>query len=72
MLGFGLFGPHDWAPAAARGLVIFGLIVFIGHLYLLIETFIEATIGHLYLFEPARNYLPERRLRPCDRYSKLN
>lgn len=29
LLGFGLFGPHDWAPAAARGLVIFGLIVFI-------------------------------------------
>lgn len=28
MLGFGLFGPHDWAPSAARGLVIFGLILF--------------------------------------------
>jgi hypothetical protein len=29
MLGFGLFGPYDWAPSAARGLVIFGLILFI-------------------------------------------
>ncbi|MEN9215276.1 MAG: hypothetical protein Q6J74_04990 [Gloeomargarita sp. DG02_1_bins_92] len=29
LLGFGLFGPHDWAPSAARGLVIFGLIIFI-------------------------------------------
>ncbi|APB34653.1 hypothetical protein GlitD10_2319 [Gloeomargarita lithophora Alchichica-D10] len=29
MLGFGLFGSYDWAPSAARGLVIFGLILFI-------------------------------------------
>ncbi|WAS04764.1 hypothetical protein LQF76_12195 [Gloeomargaritales cyanobacterium VI4D9] len=29
LLGFGLFGPYDWAPSAARGLVIFGLIVFV-------------------------------------------
>ncbi|MEN9218528.1 MAG: hypothetical protein Q6J33_05930 [Gloeomargarita sp. DG_2_bins_126] len=29
LLGFAVFGVHDWAPSAARGLVIFGLIIFI-------------------------------------------
>jgi len=29
LLGFAIFGIHDWAPSAARGLVIFGMILFI-------------------------------------------
>ena len=30
LLGFTVFGIHDWAPSAARGLVIFGMILFVG------------------------------------------
>jgi hypothetical protein len=29
LLGFAIFGIHDWAPSAARGLVIFGVILFV-------------------------------------------
>lgn len=29
LLGFAIFGVHDWAPSAARGLVIFGVILFV-------------------------------------------